>query len=67
MRTVHVNVLRAAEPLSLPRLLSVRVDGGVKRVPRMRAPLTAAGQGNDIRWTPHRGTAASAGVDPDTQ
>lgn len=41
-RTVHVNVLRAAEPLSLPRPISVRFYGGTKRVQRMLAPLTAA-------------------------
>ena len=61
---IHRNVLRSAEPLIMPRPIMEPVYGGPKRVQRLLAPMTAQEQANFVEWTPQRGAAALAEVDP---
>ena len=61
---IHRNVLRFAEPLTMPRPTMETVYGGSKRVQRLLPPMTAEEQANYIEWTPQRGTAALAELDP---
>nr|WP_306300006.1 HNH endonuclease signature motif containing protein [Arthrobacter sp. BF1] len=59
------NVLRFAEPLILPRPITVPVYGGTKRVQRLLPTLTAEEQENYVAWTPQLGAAALAELDPE--
>ncbi|MHA7176240.1 HNH endonuclease signature motif containing protein [Arthrobacter sp. Sr24] len=61
---IHRNVLRFAEPLTMPRPIMEPVYGGPKRVQRLLPPMTAEEQANYIEWTPQRGAAALAELDP---
>ncbi|AIY03290.1 hypothetical protein ART_3691 [Arthrobacter sp. PAMC 25486] len=63
-REFHLNVLRAAEPLTMPRPVRVPVIGGLKRVQRMLPPMTAEEQASYVPWTPQLGTAALDATDP---
>ncbi len=65
-RKQRIGVLRAAEPLTMPSPVQVKVYGGVKRVQRLLPVMTAQEQADYIPWTAQRGADALSEIDPGT-
>ncbi|MHA7269577.1 HNH endonuclease signature motif containing protein [Arthrobacter sp. HLT1-20] len=63
-RKLRINVLRAAEPLTMPPPVNVKVYGGLKRVERLLPVMTAQEQAEYVPWTAQRGVDALDAIDP---